>query len=209
MDHAKKIAEYLLRCNAIKLQPDMPFVWASGWESPIYCDNRKTLAFPEIRSYIKQAFCDTINKNFTEFDLIAGVATGAIAHGAIVADALDKPFCYVRSTPKDHGLSNLIEGDLKSGQKVIMIEDLISTGKSSIKATEAVRQAGAEVIGMVAIFTYEFPSSIENFINANIKLLPLSNYSTLIEMAVKTGYVKPEQIEILEKWRKAPDKWGR
>lgn len=208
MEHAEKIAEYLLQCKAIKLQPANPFTWASGWKSPIYCDNRKTLAFPEIRNYIKQAFVDTIIKNFPEFDVIAGVATGAIAQGALVADALNKPFCYVRSAPKDHGLSNLIEGDLKTGQKVVMIEDLISTGGSSIKAIAAVCKAGAEVTGMVAIFSYGFTSAMESFAKAKVNLVTLSNYSALIELAVKTAYIIPEEVEILKKWKEAPDKWG-
>jgi orotate phosphoribosyltransferase len=207
MDYNKKIAEFLLQSNAIKLQPSNPFTWASGWKSPIYCDNRKTLAFPEIRSFIKNAFAEIIKSEFSNFDVIAGVATGAIAQGALVADILNKPFCYVRSAPKEHGLTNLIEGDLKSGQKVIIIEDLISTGGSSLKAVEAIRNAGAEVIGMVAIFTYGFPTAIDNFTKAKVKLVTLSNYSALIELALEIGYIKQSETEVLEKWREAPDKW--
>jgi len=208
MDYSKQIAEKLLQCKAIKLQPSEPFTWASGWKSPIYCDNRKTHAFPEIRSYIKNAFSEIIKEKFLKFDVIAGVATGAIAQGALVADLLSKPFCYIRSAPKDHGLTNLIEGDLQPGQKVVVIEDLISTGGSSLKAVEAIRNAGAEVIGMVAIFTYGFPNAIENFDKANVNLITLGNYNSLIDIAIETGYVKKEQLEILKKWREAPDKWG-
>ena len=208
MNISKKVAEYLLQSKAIKLQPTNPFTWASGWKSPIYCDNRKTLAFPEVRTYIKKAFAETIKKNFISFDVIAGVATGAIAQGALVADIMEKPFCYIRSSPKDHGLTNLIEGNLQPGQKVIVIEDLISTGGSSLKAVEAIRNAGAEVVGMVAIFTYGFPTAIESFEKADVKLVTLSNYFSLIEKAVESGYVKPEQTEILKLWREAPDKWG-
>lgn len=208
MDVSKNVASYLLQSKAIKLQPANPFTWASGWKSPIYCDNRKTLSFIEIRSFIKNAFAETIKKEFGNFDVIAGVATGAIAQGALVADILEKPFCYVRSAPKDHGLSNLIEGELHAGQKVIVVEDLISTGGSSLKAVEAIRNAGAEVLGMVAIFTYGFPTAIENFKKANVKLVSLSNYNALIELAVEIGYVQKDQTEILKKWREAPDKWG-
>jgi orotate phosphoribosyltransferase len=208
MDYSKQVAEYLLQSKSIKLQPTNPFTWASGWKSPIYCDNRKTLSFHDIRFYIKNAFAETIKQSFSDYDVIAGVATGAIAQGALVADVLGKPFCYIRSAPKDHGLSNLIEGDLKAGQKVVVIEDLISTGGSSLKAVEAVRSAGAEVVGMVAIFTYAFPTAVENFAKANVNLITLSNYNALIELAVETGYVQPSQVDILKKWREAPDKWG-
>jgi orotate phosphoribosyltransferase len=208
MDHSKKIAELLLQCKAIKLQPANPFTWASGWKSPIYCDNRKTLAFPEIRSYIQHEFCEVINLNFGDVEVIAGVATGAIAQGALVADQLKKPFCYIRSAPKDHGLTNLIEGDLHKGQKVVIIEDLVSTGSSSLKAVEAVRNAGAEVIGMAAIFTYDFPVAVESFLQSKVKLIALSNYGALVQLAFDTGYIKSNDIEILKKWREAPDKWG-
>jgi orotate phosphoribosyltransferase len=208
MEYSEKIAEYLLSCNAIKLQPTEPFTWASGWKSPIYCDNRKTLAFPEARSYIKNAFYELISKKFLDYDVIAAVATGAIAQGAMVADALCKPFCYIRSAPKDHGLSNLIEGDLKSGQKVVIIEDLISTGGSSLKAVEAVRSSGGIVEGMAAIFTYDFPSTVENFAKAGVAYFTLCDYNILLEYAVKLGFIRKEQLEILAKWRKAPEKWG-
>jgi orotate phosphoribosyltransferase len=208
MDHSKKIAELLLQCKAIKLQPANPFTLASGWKSPIYCDSRKTLAFPEIRSYIKHAFCEVINLNFSDADVIAGVATGAIAQGALIADHLKKPFCYIRSAPKDHGLTNLIEGDLHKGQKVVIVEDLISTGSSSLKAVEAVRNAGAEVIGMAAIFTYEFAVAVESFLQAKVKLITLSNYRALVQLAYDSGYIPSDEIETLKKWREAPDKWG-
>ncbi|MGC8804141.1 MAG: orotate phosphoribosyltransferase, partial [Bacteroidales bacterium] len=154
MDYSRKVAEFLLSCEAVKLSPDRPFTWASGWKSPIYCDNRKTLAFPEIRSYIRDALSDTVIHNFAGVEVIAGVATGAIAQGALVADRLQLPFCYVRSAPKDHGLENMVEGHLREGQKVVVIEDLISTGGSSLKAVDALRKAGADVLGMVAIFSY-------------------------------------------------------
>lgn len=207
MSTAKDIAAQLLKIEAIKLQPANPFTWASGWKSPIYCDNRKTLAFHDVRTNIRNAFCDAIKSNFGAFDVVAGVATGAIAQGALVADALQKPFCYIRSAPKDHGLTNLIEGDLKAGQKVIVVEDLISTGGSSLKAVEAVRNAGAEVVGMVAIFTYGFPAAIANFEKAGVKLITLSNYYALLDLAVESGYIKAEQVDILKTWREAPDKW--
>jgi orotate phosphoribosyltransferase len=207
-DYSKKIAEYLLQSKAIKLQPANPFTWASGWKSPIYCDNRKTLSFHEVRSYIKNAFAETIQNEFKQYDIIAGVATGAIAQGALVADVLGKPFCYIRSAPKDHGLTNLIEGDLQKGYKVVVIEDLISTGGSSLKAVEAVRNAGAEVVGMVAIFTYGFPTAVSNFEKANVKLITLSNYNALIELAQESGYIQASQVEVLKKWREAPEKWG-
>ena len=208
MDISKKVAAYLLQSKAIKLQPTNPFTWASGWKSPIYCDNRKTLAFHEVRAFIKFAFAETIKVHYPEYDVIAGVATGAIAQGALVADVLAKPFCYIRSAPKDHGLTNLIEGNLQAGQKVVVIEDLISTGGSSLKAVEAIRNAGAEVVGMVAIFTYAFPTAIENFNKANVELITLSNYNSLIELAEETGYIQHEQVEVLKKWREAPEKWG-
>jgi orotate phosphoribosyltransferase len=209
MDYSKKIASYLLQSKAIKLQPANPFTWASGWKSPIYCDNRKTLSFHDVRSFVKNAFAETIKNEFKQFDVIAGVATGAIAQGALVADVLEKPFCYIRSAPKDHGLTNLIEGNLQPGQKVVVIEDLISTGGSSLKAVEAVRNAGAEVVGMVAIFTYGFPTAINNFEKANVKLITLSNYNALIELALETGYIEAGQVEVLKKWREAPEVWGK
>ena len=205
----KKVAESLLKIKAIKLQPSEPFTWASGWKSPIYCDNRKTLSFPEIRTLVRDEFVKTVKAKYPQAEVIAGVATGAIAQGALVAQELGLPFIYVRSSPKDHGLGNLIEGDLKAGQKVVVIEDLISTGGSSLKAAGAVRAAGAEVLGMVAIFTYGFPVSENAFKEHKVELTTLSNYNAMIETAVATGYVKEEQVETLKEWRKSPDTWGK
>jgi orotate phosphoribosyltransferase len=201
------LAEKLLQISAIKLQPGNPFVWASGWNSPIYTDNRKTLSYPEIRSFIKVELASIILKHFPEAQAVAGVATGAIAIGAMVADILGLPYAYVRSTPKDHGLENLIEGNLKPGQKVVVVEDLISTGGSSLKAVEAIRNAGCEVVGMTAIFTYEFPISIKRFKEANVNLIPLSNYSAMLEAALETEYIQPDEVETLKEWRKDPANW--
>ena len=201
------LAEKLLKISAIKLQPDNPFTWASGWNSPIYTDNRKTLSYPDIRSFIKVELCRLIMEEFGEADAIAGVATGAIAQGALVADTLGLPYVYVRATPKNHGLENLIEGNLKPGQKVVVIEDLISTGGSSLKAVEAIRAAGCEVIGMAAIFTYEFPVAVENFRKAGVTLRTLRNYNSMLDAALATNYIKAEDIETLKEWRKDPANW--
>lgn len=201
------LAEKLLKISAIKLQPEIPFVWASGWNSPIYTDNRKTLSYPDIRSFIKVELCRLIMENFTDVDAIAGVATGAIAQGALVADTLGLPYVYVRSTPKNHVLENLIEGNLLPGQKVVVIEDLISTGGSSLKAVEAIRNAGCEVVGMAAIFTYGFPVAEEAFKNANVTLCTLSNYNSMLEAALVSGYIKDGDIETLKEWRKDPANW--
>ena len=203
----KIVAEKLLGISAIKLQPELPFTWASGWNSPIYTDNRKTLSYPELRSFLKVELCRLILERFGNPDAIAGVATGAIAMGALVADTLGKPYVYVRSTPKDHGLENLIEGNLTPGQRVVVIEDLISTGCSSLKAVQAIRSAGCEVIGMAALFTYQFPIAIEAFKKANVELCTLSNYTALLESAMETGYIRPEAIETLKEWRKDPANW--
>ena len=202
-----QLAEKLLKISAIKLQPDNPFVWASGWNSPIYTDNRTTLSYPDIRNFIKVELSRLIMENFGEVEVIAGVATGAIAQGALVADTLSLPFVYVRSTPKDHGLENLIEGNIKPGQKVVIVEDLVSTGKSSLKAAQAVRDAGAEVIGMVAIFSYEFPEAAKAFEKASVKLLTITNYSSMIKAAIETNYIKPQDAATLELWRKDPANW--
>lgn len=204
---ARILAEKLLKISAINLQPESPFVWASGWNSPIYTDNRKTLSYPEIRSFIKIELCRTILENFEQVDAIAGVATGAIAQGALVADSLGLPYVYVRSTPKDHGLENLIEGNLKPGMKVVVIEDLISTGGSSLKAVEAIRAAGCEVVGMAALFTYGFPVAEENFHKAGVNLITLSNYNALLEAALATNYIKPGDVDTLKEWRKDPANW--
>lgn len=203
----KLLAEKLLKISAINLQPDSPFTWASGWHSPIYTDNRKTLSYPEIRSFIKVELTRLIEENFSEVDAVAGVATGAIAQGALVADLLGKPYVYVRSSPKDHGLENLIEGNLLPGQKVVVIEDLISTGGSSLKAVEAIRKAGCEVIGMVAIFTYGFPQAEEAFAQAGVRLLTLSNYNAMLDAALSTGYIHEKDLETLRQWRKDPSNW--
>lgn len=202
------LAEKLLKVSAIKLQPDLPFTWASGWNSPIYTDNRRTLSYPEVRTFIKTELCRVILENYGMPDVVAGVATGAIAQGALVADMLGVPYIYVRSTPKDHGLENLIEGHLNPGQKVMVIEDLISTGKSSLKAAEAIRMAGAEVMGMVAMFTYGFPVAEERFAEAGIRLTTLSNYEALLKVALQTGFIAQEDIETLQEWRKAPQDWA-
>ena len=198
------LAEKLLKISAIKLQPEIPFTWASGWNSPIYTDNRKTLSYPEVRSFIKIEMCRLILENFEKPDAIAGVATGAIAMGALVADALGLPYVYVRSSPKDHGLENLIEGNLTPGQRVVVIEDLISTGGSSLKAGEAIRQAGCEVVGMAAIFTYGFPLAIKRFKDAGVELLTLSNYNAMLE----AQYIREEDLDTLKEWRKDPANWA-
>jgi orotate phosphoribosyltransferase len=203
----KTIASLLLRCNAIKLSPDKPFQWASGWKSPIYCDNRLTLAYPEIRNVIKYSFVDLIKEKFLLTEAIAGVATGAIAHGALVADALGLPFMYVRSQPKGHGLENLTEGKAVEGQNVLVVEDLISTGGSSLKAVEALRQAGCNVLGMVAIFTYGFPRAQESFEMAGCKLFTLSNYETLLQCAVENDFILPGMVKTLQQWRQSPELW--
>lgn len=202
------LAEKLLSISAIILQVDNPFTWASGWNSPIYTDNRKTLSYPEIRSFIKIELCRTILENFKDVDLIAGVATGAIAQGALVADELGLPYVYVRSTPKDHGLENLIEGTIKPGQKVVVIEDLISTGKSSLKAVEAIRMAGGNVMGMVSLFSYCFPVAEENMRKAKVKLISLSNYNAMIDAALATHYIQESDVDTLQEWRKDPANWN-
>lgn len=201
------LAEKLLSISAIKLQPDNPFIWASGWNSPIYTDNRKTLSYPDVRSFIKVELARVIVENFGNANAIAGVATGAIAQGALVADTLALPYVYVRSYPKDHGLENLIEGNLKPGQKVVVIEDLISTGGSSLKAVEAIRNAGCDVVGMVAIFSYDFPIAAERFKKAGVKVIALSNYNAMLEAALAIDYIKESDIETLKEWRKDPENW--
>jgi len=203
----RHVAALLLQSKAIILEPLNPFTWASGWKSPIYCDNRVTLSYPEIRDYIKEAFRATILKHFESPDLIAGVATGAIAQGALVADIMGLPFVYVRPSAKEHGRQNLIEGRLEAGQKVLVVEDLISTGGSSLKAVEALREAGAEVLGMVAIFSYGFELAAENFRKADVDLHTLTNYHTLIETALSTDYIQQDQVEMLQQWRKDPTRW--
>lgn len=209
MEVKEKIALYLLQSKAIKLEPAKPFTWASGWNSPIYCDNRITLSYPEIRSFIRDEFVNLIREKYGIPEMIAGVATGAIAQGVLVADKMNLPFVYVRPAPKSHGRENLIEGDLKPGQKVVVVEDLISTGGSSLKAVSAIRDAGAEVMGLVAIFTYGFNVAETNFRNANCRLDTLGNYESLLETALKTEYIKPEELEILKEWRTDPENWNK
>lgn len=203
----RALAEKLLKISAIKLQPDHPFTWASGWNSPIYTDNRKTLSYPEVRDFIKTQMSSVIKERFGTPDAIAGVATGAIAMGALVADILNLPYVYVRSTPKDHGLENLIEGNLKPGQKVVVIEDLISTGGSSLKAVEAVRAAGCDVVGMAAIFSYEFPVAQKRFADAGVEIVALSNYNAMLEAALESNYIHADELETLKEWRKDPATW--
>lgn len=202
------VAEKLLKVKAVKLQPANPFTWASGWKSPIYCDNRKTLSYPAVRNFIKIELARTVMEQFPEVEAVAGVATGAIAQGALVADQIGLPFVYVRSAPKDHGLENLIEGDLRPGQKVVVIEDLISTGGSSLKAVEALRKNGCEVVGMVAIFTYDFAVANQRFKDANVRLLTLSNYNAVVEEALNISYIAENEVETLKEWRRDPAKWG-
>lgn len=201
------LAEKLLKISAIKLQPANPFTWASGWNSPIYTDNRKTLSYPDVRNFIKVELSRIILEHFGDVEAVAGVATGAIAQGALVSDTLGLPYVYVRSTPKDHGLENLIEGDLRPGKKVVVVEDLISTGGSSLKAVQAIRNAGCEVVGMVAIFSYEFPIAEKAFNDADVKLVTLSNYSALITAALETGFIRETDVETLREWRKDPSVW--
>jgi orotate phosphoribosyltransferase len=201
-------AEKLLKIKAIKLQPANPFTWASGWKSPFYCDNRKTLSYPSLRNFVKIELTRLILENFSTVDAIAGVATGAIPQGALVADELNLPFIYVRSTPKDHGLENLIEGELRPGMKVVVIEDLVSTGKSSLKAVEAIRNNGCEVIGMVASYTYDFPDAQKAFKEEHVHLVTLTNYEAVIDAALRTEYIDESDIAILNKWRKDPANWN-
>lgn len=208
MNTLEKItAEKLLSIRAVKLQPSNPFTWASGWKSPIYCDNRKLISYPRIRTFLKIELSRLIIENFPEVDAIAGVATGAIAPGALVADALGLPFVYIRATPKDHGLENLIEGDLKPGSKVVVVEDLVSTGSSSLKAVEGIRRDGSEVIGMVANFTYGFPIAAEKFSQAKVQLLTLTNYDAILEEALRIEYIAEADLETLKEWRKSPADW--
>ena len=210
MDTLKKaFAAKLLRIKAIKLQPNNPFTWASGWKSPFYCDNRKTLSYPELRNYVKLEIVHAVLEKFPEVEAIAGVATGAIPQGALVADALNLPFVYVRSKPKDHGLENLIEGELKPGMKVVVIEDLISTGGSSLKAVEAIRNNACEVIGMVASYTYGFPVAKKAFKEANVELVTLTDYEHVVAEALETGYIADSDVELLNEWRKDPSNWKK
>lgn len=205
----KIFAAKLLDIKAIKLQPENPFTWASGWKSPFYCDNRKTLSYPELRNFVKLEIARVILENFPKVDAIAGVATGAIPQGALVADALCKPFVYVRSKPKDHGLENLIEGELKPGMNVVVIEDLISTGGSSLKAVEAIRKNCCEVVGMVASYTYGFDVAKKAFEEAGVKLVTLTDYEHVVAEASETGYIKADDAEVIHEWRKDPANWRK
>lgn len=205
---ANNVAECLLQIKAIELNKMEPFTWASGWKSPIYCDNRKTLSYPKVRTFIRQKFVETIQENFGQVDVIAGVATGGIAQAALIAQDLELPLIYIRSSSKGHGLQNQIEGVVEAGQRVVVIEDLISTGMSSLKAVEALREIGAHVVGMVAIFTYDFQHAQDNFRNYRCPLYTLSDYNHLIEVAVEEGYINKEDVESLQNWRKDPANWN-
>ena len=204
----KIVAQRLLDIKAIQLNVEQPYTWASGWRSPIYCDTRKVLSYPDIRKLVYESLQQLIGQHFDDVRYIAGVATGAIAHGALVAEAMHKPFVYVRATPKAHGLSNSIEGVLPQGARVVVVEDLISTGGSSLQVVETLRKAGAEVLGLVAIFSYNFTSARRKFENADCILYTLTNYITLIEEALQCGYIKPDEMATLEQWREMPDKWN-
>ncbi len=205
----KAVAKSLMEIKAVMLRPDRPFVWASGWHSPIYCDNRRILSFPEIRENVCRWMAEIIKKQYPDVEVIAGVATGAIAHGYLVAHLLGKPFCYVRPKPKDHGTGSQIEGILESGAKVVIVEDLISTGMSSLAAKNALVNAGADVMGMVAIFSYGFNTARKAFEDANVELTTLSNYDALIDVASETGYIRSEDIDVLKEWRFSPSTWGK
>jgi len=206
-DIANKVAQKLLDINAIKLNVAEPFTWASGWKSPIYCDNRLSLSYPSVRTFVKEKIVDVIHENFTSIEAIAGVATAGIPQGALVAEALNVPFIYVRSKPKGHGMENMIEGKIVEDQKVVVIEDLVSTGGSSLKAIEALRANHIEVLGMVSIFTYGFPIADENFENAGIKLVALSNYDALINVALSMNFISEDQVSHLKSWREDPGRW--
>jgi orotate phosphoribosyltransferase len=208
-DMEKTIADHLLQIKAIKLEPAKPFLWASGWLSPIYCDNRLILSFPETRNIVRQAFLNLINELYPSATLVAGVATGAIAHGMLVADKLNLPFAYIRPAPKSHGLSNLIEGHVNAGDRVVVIEDLVSTGKSSLAAVETLKAAECEVLGMLAIFTYGFDTAVKSFRDYSCELHTLTNYNALIQTAREKGLVGEEQLEALKEWRRAPAQWGK
>lgn len=203
----KLVAEKLLQVQAVKLRPAEPFTWASGWKSPIYCDNRKLLSYPYVRDYIKSELCNVVFQSFPDAGVIAGVATAGIPHGALVADQLKLPFIYVRSKPKEHGMGNMIEGVLQAGQPVVVVEDLISTGKSSLEAVKAIREAGGEVIGMVSIFNYGFDVAVKAFEAAGVPFYSLSNYNAMIELAMEKGLVSEADRETLQAWRNAPEVW--
>lgn len=203
----QKVAEFLLQIKAIKLQPNKPFTWASGWKSPIYCDNRITLSHPSIRTYLRQRLSSLVQEEFGSVSLVAGVATAGIPQGVLVAQELGLPFVYVRSKPKEHGTQSLIEGEFFEGQRVVVVEDLISTGKSSLQAVDALRQAGLDVAGLVSIFNYGFDAATENFKNAKCRFASLSNYNALIDYAANNGFVSEDDLQLLKKWRENPAEW--
>jgi orotate phosphoribosyltransferase len=209
MTNQKAVAERLLQINAIRLNPESPFTWTSGWKSPIYCDNRKALGFPPVREFIKSEFCNLIFTELEDAEVLAGVATAGIAWGAMAADQLKLPYVYVRSKPKEHGLGNQIEGHFEPGQKTVVVEDLFSTGKSSLEAVSVLRQAGADVIGVVGIFDYGFDTAKNAFAAAGVPYYSLSNYATLIDLAVERGLVNPDQQALLMEWRQNPAVWGK
>lgn len=210
MEDLKKVfAGKLLAIKAIKLQPNDPFTWASGWKSPFYCDNRKTLSYHDVRSFVKLELTHAVMENFPEAEAVAGVATGAIAQGALVADELALPYAYVRPKPKDHGMKNQIEGQLPEGAKVVVVEDLISTGGSSLKAVAALREAGFKVVGMVASYTYGFPIAEQALKDADVKLVTLTDYEHVVEKALEIGYIKEGDVEMLHQWRRDPANWGK
>lgn len=209
MKREAAVAEKLLQINAVKLNPQNPFTWASGWKSPIYCDNRKILSYPHIRDFIKSELTNAVFTEFPDAEVIAGVATAGIPHGALIADLLSLPFIYVRSKPKEHGMGNQIEGVLEEGKKVVVIEDLISTGKSSMEAVVAIQAAGGKVIGLASVFTYGFPLAEKIFSDAGIKTLSLSNYNTLTEVALHKNLIQSEEMEMLKQWRENPAEWGK
>ena len=204
-----RFAQMLLNVKCIKVQPEAPFTWASGWLSPFYCDNRKTLAYPDVRTFVKEQLARIVSEKYPQATAIAGVATGAIAQGALVADVLGLPMCYVRSKAKDHGMGNLIEGTLPEGAKVVVVEDLISTGGSSLKAVEALRAAGFEILGMVASYTYGFPVAAEAFKAAGVELTTLTNYEAVVQAALASGYIEEKHIPMLAEWRANPSEWGK
>jgi len=209
MNNANQFAEKLLQINALQINLQNPYTWASGWKSPVYCDNRKVLSYPFVRDYVKSELANMILDRFPNADVIAGVATAGIAHGVMAADLLKLPFIYVRSKPKEHGLGNQVEGVLEAGQKVVVVEDLVSTGKSSLQVVDALREQGAEVLGMCSLFTYGFPVAADAFAKTGIPLHSISNYEALIEVATNKGIVKAEDLQLLQQWRLQPDTWGR
>lgn len=207
MTNEKAVAEKLLQVQAVRLSPNQPYTWASGWKSPIYCDNRKVLSFPYVRDFIKSELCNAVFEIYPGAEMLAGVATAGIAWGAMAADQLKLPYIYVRPKPKEHGLGNQIEGDFKKGMKVVVVEDLVSTGKSSLQVVDVLRDAGLEIEGMVSIFTYGFPTADEAFRKAGVKLSPLTNYPTLIELAIEKGVVSKDQQSVLLNWSSNPSNW--